>query len=82
MKRRAFFRSIAAIAFALGLAFPAQASENPIKIGVYLPLTGQNAFGGQLELDGVKLAHELTPSVLGQPVELVIVDNKSDKIDK
>ena len=60
-----------------GAAFAAE----PIKIGVYLPLTGQNAFGGQLELDGVKLAHAQMPEVLGRKVELVIVDNKSDKVE-
>ena len=42
--------SMAAMAvMGMGLALPAQAAD-PIKIGVYLPLTGQNAFGGQLEL--------------------------------
>ena len=63
--------------FAAGGAFAAE----PIKIGVYLPLTGQNAFGGQLELEGVQLAHKEQPTVLGRPVELVIVDNKSDKVE-
>jgi branched-chain amino acid transport system substrate-binding protein len=58
----------------------AMAAE-PIKIGVYLPLTGQNAFGGQLELEGVQLAHKEMPEVLGRKVELVIVDNKSDKVE-
>lgn len=67
-------------AMACGLALPAQAAD-PIKIGVYLPLTGQNAFGGQLELDGVKLAHKLFPTVLGRTVDLVVVDNKSDKVE-
>ena len=56
-------------------------STDPIKIGVYLPLTGQNAFGGQLELEGVQLAHKEMPTVLGRPVELVVVDNKSDKVE-
>ncbi|MDO5536241.1 MAG: ABC transporter substrate-binding protein [Desulfovibrionaceae bacterium] len=56
-------------------------AEGPIKIGVYLPLTGQNAFGGQLELDGIKLAQQEMPKVLGQEVELVVVDNKSDKVE-
>ena len=60
-----------------GSAFAAE----PIKIGVYLPLTGQNAFGGQLELEGVKLAHKEMPKVLGRDVELIIVDNKSDKVE-
>ena len=63
------------------LAADAAADKSPIKIGVYLPLTGQNAFGGQLELEGVKLAHAQMPSVLGRPVELVVVDNKSDKVE-
>ncbi len=66
--------------FTLGTA-PAMAAEEPIKIGVYLPLTGQNAFGGQLELEGVKLAQQQMPTVLGRPVELVVVDNKSDKVE-
>ncbi|MDL2260518.1 ABC transporter substrate-binding protein [Deltaproteobacteria bacterium OttesenSCG-928-K17] len=60
------------------LAGPAQAQ---IKIGVYLPLTGQNAFGGQLELDGVNLAAKEMSEVLGQKVELVVMDNKSDKVE-
>ena len=50
--------SMAAMAvMGMGLALPAQAAD-PIKIGVYLPLTGQNAFGGQLELEGIQLAHK------------------------
>nr|WP_245791008.1 ABC transporter substrate-binding protein [Desulfovibrio litoralis] len=52
-----------------------------IKMGVYLPLTGQNAFGGELELEGIKLAHKLYPEILGKKVELIIVDNKSDKVE-
>ncbi len=63
------------------LAASTALAAEPIKIGVYLPLTGQNAFGGQLELEGVKLAHKEMPTILGRPVELVIVDNKSDKVE-
>ncbi|MDL2227022.1 ABC transporter substrate-binding protein [Deltaproteobacteria bacterium OttesenSCG-928-M10] len=59
----------------------AGSAQAQIKIGVYLPLTGQNAFGGQLELDGVNLAHKEMPEVLGQKVELVVMDNKSDKVE-
>ena len=44
-------------------------------------MTGQNAFGGQLELEGVQLAHKLYPTILGHPVELITVDNKSDKVE-
>lgn len=52
-----------------------------IKIGFYNCLTGQNAFGGQLELQGVQLAHKEMPTVLGKKIELVVVDNKSDKVE-
>ena len=52
-----------------------------VKVGVFLPLTGDNAAGGELELRGVKLAHKLHPEVLGKKVELVVADNKSDKAE-
>ncbi|PIE54883.1 MAG: branched-chain amino acid ABC transporter substrate-binding protein [Dethiosulfovibrio peptidovorans] len=52
-----------------------------VRIGVYEPMTGQNAFGGQLTVEGVKLAHGQVPEVLGRPVKLIVVDNKSDKVE-
>jgi branched-chain amino acid transport system substrate-binding protein len=52
-----------------------------IKIGVFEPMTGANAAGGSLEVDGAKLANEIYPEVLGKKIELVIVDNKSDKVE-
>ena len=52
-----------------------------IKVGVFEPLTGANAAGGELEVEGVELAHKLRPEVLGKKVELVIADNKSDKAE-
>lgn len=56
-----------------------------IKIGVFEPLTGANAAGGELEKEGIDLAHELYPTVTidGKeiPVEIKYVDNKSDKIE-
>ena len=55
--------------------------SNVIKIGIFEPITGANAAGGQLEVEGVKLAHKLYPEVLGKKVELVIADNKSDKVE-
>jgi branched-chain amino acid transport system substrate-binding protein len=52
-----------------------------IKIGVFEPMTGANAAGGQLEVEGVKLANKLYPTVLGKKVELAFADNKSDKVE-
>lgn len=57
------------------------AQSDTIKVGVFLPLTGDNAAGGELELRGIKLAHKLHNEVLGKKVELVVADNKSDKAE-
>ena len=56
-------------------------SGDVIKIGVFEPMTGANAAGGALEVEGIKLANKLYPEVLGKKVELVLVDNKSDKVE-
>lgn len=55
--------------------------EDVIKIGVSEPMTGAFAAGGELEMQGFRLAHEQRPTVLGKNVELVLVDNKSDKVE-
>ena len=81
MKLSRVLASVALAAMACGFVAPAAMAADPVKIGVYLPLTGQNAFGGQLELEGVKLAQKAKPEVLGRAVELVVVDNKSDKVE-
>ena len=82
MKLGKFLAALAGLALTFGVAGQALAADaGPIKIGVYLPLTGQNAFGGQLEREGVRLAHKEMPKVLDRPVELVVVDNKSDKVE-
>ena len=71
-----------AVAFCMVMLMAGAAmAADTIKIGVYLPITGGNAIGGQLELDGVKLAHKEMPTILGKKVELVVVDNKSDKVE-
>lgn len=60
-------------------------SSDTIKIGVFEPMTGANAAGGALEVEGIRLANELFPTVTVDDkeykVELVIVDNKSDKVE-
>jgi len=56
-------------------------SDDVIKIGIFEPMTGQNAAGGALEVEGIKLANELYPEVLGKKVELVTADNKSDAVE-
>ncbi|MCX7761196.1 MAG: branched-chain amino acid ABC transporter substrate-binding protein, partial [Candidatus Kryptonium sp.] len=47
-----------------------------VRIGVFEPLTGAFAAGGQLTVRGIRLANELFPTAMKQKVELVILDNK------
>lgn len=55
------------------------ADSDVIKVGVYEPLTGTNAAGGEMTVEGIKLANKMYPEVLGKKVELKIMDNKSEK---
>lgn len=56
-------------------------SDDVIKIGVFEPLTGANAAGGQMELEGIKAAHSIKGEVLGKQIVLVEMDNKSDDVE-
>jgi ABC-type branched-chain amino acid transport systems, periplasmic component len=68
-----------------GCAKTGAGSGNVIKIGVFEPMTGANAAGGAMEVEGIKLANEMYPTVTvggkEYKVELVIADNKSDKVE-
>lgn len=86
MKFKKLLSVMAVSALAMGLFTGCGGEEkavdqNVVKVGVFLPLTGDNAAGGELELRGIKLANQLHPEVLGKKVELVVADNKSDKAE-
>ena len=86
MKFKKLLSVMAVSALAMGLFTGCRgeekaADQNVVKVGVFLPLTGDNAAGGELELRGIKLANQLHPEVLGKKVELVVADNKSDKAE-
>ena len=86
MKFKKLFSVMAVSALAMGLftgcgGEEKAADQNVVKVGVFLPLTGDNADGGELELRGIKLANQLHPEVLGKKVELVVADSKSDKAE-
>ena len=58
---------------------------NVIKIGVFEPVTGENGGGGFQEVLGVRYANKVYPTVeingVTYDIELVEVDNKSDKTE-
>lgn len=83
-KKLLFVMAVSALAMGLFTGCGGEekaADQNVVKVGVFLPLTGDNAAGGELELRGIKLANQLHPEVLGKKVELVVADNKSDKAE-
>lgn len=73
--------ALAASVSIVGCSGSSSSSDDVIKIGVFEPLTGANGAGGADEYDGIKLANKLFPEVLGKKVQLVVVDNKSDKVE-
>ena len=60
-------------------------SANVIKIGVFEPVTGENGGGGFQEVLGIRYANKMYPTVeidgVTYDIELVEVDNKSDKTE-
>ena len=63
------------------LALGSSVSAEVIKIGVFEPMTGPSAAGGEMTVEGIELAQELKGEVLGRKVEIIVVDNKSDKVE-
>lgn len=56
-------------------------AADPVVIGAYLPMTGNVASYGQMGWDGITMAKKIEPTVLNRPVEVKLVDTKSDKGD-
>jgi branched-chain amino acid transport system substrate-binding protein len=44
-------------------------------------MTGAMAAGGEQTWEGIQLAHEMRGEALGRPIEVVLVDNKSEKVE-
>ncbi|PLV59867.1 ABC transporter substrate-binding protein [Thermotoga sp. KOL6] len=52
-----------------------------VKIGVILPMTGGISAFGRMVWEGIQIAHEEKPSVLGEKIELVLLDTRSEKTE-
>jgi branched-chain amino acid transport system substrate-binding protein len=83
MTRAALVLSLAALVAGAGCKDSKPATT--VKLGVFEPMTGANAAGGAMEVEGIKLANALYPTVkvggTEYKIELVVVDNKSDKVE-
>ncbi len=68
-----------------GCGSKSESAGNVIKIGVFEPLTGENGGGGFQEVMGMRYANEVYPTIdidgVTYDIELVEVDNKSDKTE-
>jgi branched-chain amino acid transport system substrate-binding protein len=56
-------------------------AEEPINIGVFLPMTGDIATFGQMEWMGIRTAHRMMSNVLDREVKLFLEDTKSDQAE-
>ena len=85
MKRLSIAAAAALSLLALASCSKSKPAGDVVKIGVFEPMTGANAAGGAMEVEGIKLANALYPTVkVGDrelKIELVISDNKSDKVE-
>lgn len=68
------------LSFLLICSFVVGAADEVI-IGIFEPMTGPMAAGGQQTVEGINLAIEQTTEVLGRPIKTVLVDNKSEKVE-
>lgn len=67
---------------ALTLSFgPAAFGAEPVVIGAYLSMTGGVAAYGGMGWSGISIAKKMEPEVLGRPVDVKLVDTKSDKVE-
>ncbi len=57
------------------------AAEEPIKIGVFLPMTGNVSAFGQMEWLGIKTAQQMMGKILGREVKLILEDSKSEQTE-
>jgi branched-chain amino acid transport system substrate-binding protein len=65
--------------FVLVGALTAPAAEDPIKIGIVSPVSGNYGDHGKLERMGMKAAlEEFGSKILGRPVELVVADSETN----
>jgi branched-chain amino acid transport system substrate-binding protein len=58
-----------------------QTSGEPIKVGVYLPLSGANAAVGQSGVEGIEMAVEeinAAGGIAGRPIEIIKEDEEND----
>lgn len=75
------FLALAAGILAMAATWAPATAADPIRIGVYLPMTGSVAAYGQMEWSGLQIAREMSGEVLGRKIELVLEDTQSDKIE-
>ena len=70
------FMSLLVLVVAILMVAPNVVAEEPVKIGVLVPLTGIVAQGGLEMKYGIEMAAEEKGTVLGRPIELLVEDTQ------
>jgi branched-chain amino acid transport system substrate-binding protein len=81
MSRKLFVLLVVVAMLVVSVPVVGAAEPDVIKIGVFEPMTGALAAGGEQTWEGIELAKEQVSEVLGKPIEVVLVDNKSEKVE-
>ena len=85
LREHAMNRKFAALLLAGSLLVAATAvaaAAEPIRIGLNLEMTGGVAAYGQQGYEGIQVLQQMMKlEALGRPVEFVLVDNKSDRVE-
>ena len=63
------------------LVFTVLSLFSAVRIAVILPMTGGISAFGRMVWEGIQIAHEEKPTVLGEEVELVLLDTRSEKTE-
>lgn len=57
------------------------AAQEPINIGVFLPMTGNISAFGQMEWRGIKAAHKMMGKILGRKVRFYLEDSMTEQTE-
>lgn len=81
MRRSKIFSAAVLGLTVVGLSIRPVFAQDHVKLGAYLPMTGEVAAYGQKAWEGIEIARSMDPEVLGKNIDVVLEDSKSDPIE-
>lgn len=72
------FKKLSCMVLAAVLGSSAAPATEPVRVGLFLSLSGSVEREGRQAWEGITVAHRMKPTVLGRPVVLTVADTKSE----